>query len=171
MSLTRLVKKTNILGATTSVATKLMPGNMGVLMVLGLYPFMLRTTPFQSIDQETSWRWAGNQRAGRRASYQFLGPDQDKVTISGVLVPELTGGTLSLAALTEMGNAGKVWPLIRGDGWFFGMYIIKGQRQTGTLLWPNGAPRRIEFSLELERTDDSTKDTIKSALSGLEGLI
>jgi hypothetical protein len=29
---------------------------------------------------------------GKRPTYQFLGPDEECITLSGVLLPELTGG-------------------------------------------------------------------------------
>ncbi len=34
------------------------------------------------------------------------------LTLSGVLMPEITGGRLSLLALEQMAEQGKAWPLI-----------------------------------------------------------
>lgn len=59
-----------------------------MMMVLGLYVFMLRTVPYQELQYQRSWRHAANSRVNRRPSTQFLGPDNDMLTLSGVLMPE-----------------------------------------------------------------------------------
>ena len=59
-----------------------------MMMVLGLYVFMLRTVPYQELQYQRSWRHAANNRVNRRPSTQFLGPDNDSLTLSGVLLPE-----------------------------------------------------------------------------------
>lgn len=101
-----------------------------MMMVLGLYVFMLRTVPYQELQYQRSWRHAANSRVNRRPSTQFLGPDNDMLTLSGVLMPEITGGRLSLLALEQMAEQGKAWPLIEGSGTIFGMYVIEGLNQT-----------------------------------------
>ncbi len=50
----------------------------------------------------------------------ILGPDNDQLTLSGVLMPEVTGGRLSLLALELMAEQGKAWPLIEGSGTIYG---------------------------------------------------
>ncbi|MLR46200.1 phage tail protein, partial [Salmonella enterica subsp. enterica] len=97
-----------------------------MMMVLGLYVFMLRTVPYQELLYQRSWRHAANSRVNRRPSTQFLGPDNDMLTLSGVLMPEITGGRLSLLALEQMAEQGKAWPLIEGSGTIYGMYVIEG---------------------------------------------
>ncbi|SUH32494.1 phage tail protein [Salmonella enterica subsp. enterica] len=78
-----------------------------MMMVLGLYVFMLRTVPYQELQYQRSWRHTANSRVNRRPSTQFLGPDNDSLTLSGVLLPEVTGGRLSLLALEQMAELGK----------------------------------------------------------------
>lgn len=81
-----------------------------MMMVLGLYVFMLRTVPYQELQYQRSWRHAANSQVNRRPSTQFLGPDNDMLTLSGVLMPEITGGRLSLLALEQMAEQGKHGP-------------------------------------------------------------
>ncbi|EDQ6672758.1 hypothetical protein BBN41_004579, partial [Salmonella enterica subsp. enterica serovar Mbandaka] len=50
-----------------------------MMMVLGLYVFMLRTVPYQELQYQRSWRHAANSRVNRRPSTQFLGPDNDSL--------------------------------------------------------------------------------------------
>ncbi|MGM3366129.1 phage regulatory CII family protein, partial [Escherichia coli] len=54
------------------------------------------------------------------------------LTEDSTLVPEITGGRLSLLALEQMAEQGKAWPLIEGSGTIYGMYVIEGLNQTKT---------------------------------------
>ncbi|WP_145546920.1 phage tail protein [Yersinia intermedia] len=126
-----------------------------MMLSLGLFVFMRQTTPYQSIGRNIDYRWPTNSRIGLRPTAQFLGVDSEKITLSGVLLPELTGGNLSLLALELMAVQGKAWPLIEGDGTIYGMFVIESLSQTGTLFFADGSARRIEFTLKLLRVDES----------------
>lgn len=141
-----------------------------MMMVLGLYVFMLRTVPYQELQYQRSWRHTANSRVNRRPSTQFLGPDNDTLTLSGVLLPELTGGRLSLFVLEQMAEQGKAWPLIEGSGTIYGMFVIESINQTITEFFASGTPRRIEFSLALKRVDESLTDTFGNLSDQLTNL-
>lgn len=126
-----------------------------MMLSLGLFVFMRQTTPYQSIGRNIDYRWPTNSRIGLCPTAQFLGVDSEKITLSGVLLPELTGGKLSLLALELMAAQGKAWPLIEGDGTIYGMFVIESLSQTGTLFFADGSARRIEFTLKLLRVDES----------------
>ena len=133
-----------------------------MMMVLGLFVFELRTVPYQELQYQRSWRHATNNRVIRYATTQFLGPDVDTLTLSGVLLPEITGGRLSMLALEQMAELGKAWPLIEGSGTIYGMYVIEGLNQTKAEFFRDGMPRRIEFSLSLKRVDESLSEMFGS---------
>ncbi|EAA6074104.1 phage tail protein [Salmonella enterica subsp. enterica serovar Monschaui] len=137
-----------------------------MMMVLGLYVFMLRTVPYQELQYQRSWRHAVNSRP----STQFLGPDNDSLTLSGVLLPEITGGRLSLLALEQMAEQGKAWPLIEGSGTIYGMFVIESLGQTKTEFFESGTPRRIEFTLTLKRVDESLPEMFGSLSDQLSNL-
>ncbi|WP_394736839.1 phage tail protein [Shigella flexneri] len=141
-----------------------------MMMVLGLYVFMLRTVPYQELQYQRSWRRAANSRVNRRPSTQFLGPDNDSLTLSGVLLPEVTGGRLSLLALELMAEQGKAWPLIEGSGTIYGMFVIESLSQTNTEFFAGGMPRRIEFTITLKRVDESQSDMFGSLSDQLSNL-
>ncbi|HII2982669.1 TPA: phage tail protein [Yersinia enterocolitica] len=126
-----------------------------MMLSLGLFVFMRQTTPYQSLGRNIDYRWPSNSRIGLRPAAQFLGVDSEKITLSGVLLPELTGGKLSLLALELMAAQGKAWPLIEGDGTIYGMFVIESLSQIGTLFFADGSARRIEFTLKLLRVDES----------------
>ncbi|QCT18513.1 phage tail protein [Jejubacter calystegiae] len=141
-----------------------------MMMVLGLYVFMLRTVPYQELQYQRNWRLATNSRVNRRPSVQFLGQDSDPLTLSGVLMPSLTGGRMSLLALEQMAEQGKAWPLIEGSGTIYGMYMIESLSQTKTEFFEDGTARRIEFSLVLKRVDDSLSDMFGDPAGQLSNL-
>lgn len=125
-----------------------------MLMALGLFVFGMQTTPYQQLQRQVSWRHASSSRVGARPARQYIGPGDEIITLSGVLYPEVTGGRISLAALEAMADMGKSWPLIEGTGWFYGLFVIEELATTSTEFFPDGAARKIEFSLKLARCDD-----------------
>ncbi len=126
-----------------------------MMLSLGLFVFMRQTMPYQNMNRNIDYRWPTNSRIGLRPAAQFLGVDSEKITLSGVLLPELTGGKLSLLALELMAAQGKAWSLIEGTGTIYGMFVIESLNQTRTLLFADGSARRIEFTLNLLRVDES----------------
>lgn len=127
---------------------------VSMMMALGFFVFGLKTVPYQQLQRQTSWRHPSVSRIGKRPARQFLGPGDDTITLSGVLYPELTGGKLSLAMLEVMAEEGKAWPLIEGTGLFYGLFVIEEISRTDSVFFPDGAARKIEFSLKLTRVDD-----------------
>lgn len=101
-----------------------------MLMTLGLYVFVVHTLPYDRLVINRSWRHVTNNRFNQRPSPQFIGPDNDGISLSGTLVPEVIGGRLSLAAQELMATLGKAWPLIEGTGVIYGMFVIESLQQT-----------------------------------------
>lgn len=58
-------------GVTTAIR-----GIRRMMMVLGLYVFMLRTVPYQELQYQRSWRHAANSRVNRRPSTAVSGTGQ-----------------------------------------------------------------------------------------------
>lgn len=144
---------------------------MSMMMALGLFVFALDTVPYQQLQRQTQWRHASNSRIGRRAGRQYVGPGDDTITLSGTLYPEITGGKVSLALLRTMADTGKAWPLIEGSGTVYGIYVIEEMGETGSLFFPDGAARKIDFTIKLTRIDDERLDLLGMATSNLLALL
>lgn len=127
---------------------------VSMMMALGLFVFGLHTLPYQQLQRQLQWRHPSNSRVGARPARQYAGRGDETITLSGVLYPELTGGKISLAALEAMADEGLAWPLIEGTGFYYGLFVVEEQSTTHTAFFPDGAPRKIEFSLKLARVDD-----------------
>ncbi|EMY7656598.1 TPA: phage tail protein [Serratia marcescens] len=126
-----------------------------MMLTLGLFVFMLQTLPYQSMNRNAEYRWPSNARVGLRPTAQFLGMDEEKITLSGVLLPEITGGRWSLLTLQLMAEQGRAWPLIEGTGTIYGMFVIESISETHSEFFADGSPRRTEFTLNLKRVDES----------------
>lgn len=128
------------------------------MAALGLFVFELRTTPFQGMQREHQFRFGYHNRIGKRPSYQFLGPSNDPITLSGTLYPELTGGKFSLLALQTMAETGKAWSFIGGDGTIYRMYVIENLSENKSDFFEDSAARKIEFTLTIKRVDESLSE-------------
>jgi len=126
-----------------------------MMLTLGLFVFQLQTVPYQSLQRNVDYRWSSNSRVGQRPALQFLGVNEEKITLSGVLMPEITGGRISLLALHLMADEGKAWPLLEGTGTIYGMFVVNSISETHTEFFSDGSARSIEFSLTLTRVDES----------------
>lgn len=135
---------------------------MTTLMTLGLFVFELTSAPFETVGRQTDHRWASKDRAGGPPAHQYLGPGSDAITIDGLLMPEMTGGTKALDKLREMASEGKAWILVSGDGRNQGKWFIASITERGSHHTPNGLARRIEFSLNLKRYWDDDPEAMGS---------
>lgn len=131
-----------------------------MMMALGQFVFSLDTAPYQDFQQQIGWRHPANNRVGLRPVRQFTGPDDETITLAGVLLPELTGGDLSFDELREMGDTGEAYVLIEGTGRYFGLFVIESLNVTRTFFFSDGKARRLEFSLKLVRVDDDAESVI-----------
>lgn len=122
-----------------------------MMMIFGMFVFSIPTATYQSLQRSTNWRHASNSRVGQAPAYQYLGPGEDTITLDGSIVPEF-GSQLSLTALRLMGNTGKSFPLIAGNGKIYGLWKLDSVDETQTYFFKNGKPRKVEFSLKLSKT-------------------
>ena len=125
------------------------------MLVLGMFVFQLQTLPYQSLQRDVDYRWPSNSRVGQRPAMQFLGVNEEKIVLSGSLLPEITGGRLSLLALNLMADEGRAWPLLDGSGTIYGMFVINSVSETYTEFFADGAARKIDFTVNLTRVDES----------------
>lgn len=131
-----------------------------MMMILGMFPFALQTTPYQTSNQSNTWRHVKNDRVGKSPRYQYIGPDEEPITLSGTLYPEISGGDVSLTTLETMAYTGRAWPLIEGTGKIYGMYVIDGLIQNRTEFFQDGKARKIDFTLSLKKVSEDIREKL-----------
>ena len=133
-----------------------------MMMVFGLFVFELRTLPYQQLQLSRNWRHVKNDRVCRSAKWQYVGAGENQLTLGGLLYPEITGGNLSLGAVSTMAYTGLAWPLIDGVGSIYGMYVITGLQETHQEFDRYGKAKRIEFTLSLQRVDEDIRERLQT---------
>lgn len=123
------------------------------LMSLGMFIFGMDTIPYQELQRRISWRHEEMERFGARAASQFIGPGEDLVTLSALLVPEVAGDYGAIDALIEMAGTGDDWPLIDGLGDVLGNYRIEAMDLSHVGVMAGGLPRGQNFTMDLKRVD------------------
>ncbi|WP_417761708.1 phage tail protein [Shewanella sp.] len=126
-----------------------------MMMTLGYFVFSRTTAPYQKTEQSMVWRHPTNARVNARPSSQFVGVGDETFHLSGVLMPEVTGGDSSLEQLITMADQGAPYPLIDGSGKVYGHYVIERISRSRSEFFQDGSARKIEFSVELKRVDDT----------------
>ncbi|KTF40686.1 phage tail protein [Xanthomonas translucens] len=128
-----------------------------MMMSFGTFVFSLSTLAYQELQRQQSWRFGASERMGARAALQYLGEGEDTIDLSGVLAPELTGSRDSLDTLRELARDGQALPLVDGAGVVHGNFVLTGLRETHSVFFSDGTPRRIEFAIALRREDSTVQ--------------
>ena len=141
------------------------------LGVLGYFPFTTTTVPFQELSETKTYKHPTHQTVGAmNPPSQFTGKESS-LTINAELRPEITGGNMSIALLEKMADTGQPWPLILGRGKLMGSYVITKISKTESELMHSGAPRSIQFSMDLQKVSDQPFGLMGEAIGLGVGLV
>jgi phage protein U len=134
-----------------------------VLARLGDFSFELLTLVPDKMDRETMYRWVRQEPINAPPVFQYLGANprdetatahQDIWTVAGVLYPEVSGRIDHLKKLRDIALSGKPQRFVYADtvlGQNLGLCIIHRIKESRTIFYGDGIPRKIEFTLELEK--------------------
>ncbi|WP_129792582.1 phage tail protein [Sphingosinicella sp. CPCC 101087] len=121
------------------------------LMSLGMFIFALDSVPYEQLARRQSWRHGKTERVGAFPASQFLGPAEDMISLSGLLVPPIAGDFGSMRVLEELASQGEAHPLVDSEGVVWGHYDIESIDRKQSVLMDNGVPRKTDFTIELRR--------------------
>ena len=122
-----------------------------MLLALGQFTFETDSASFEELSRQVEWRHESSDRVGSRPAYQFTGPGVEAVSISGAVYPGQIGRTSALNELEALGEGGEPQPLVDARGRHHGSFVILALDRSETLFGRDGAPRRVGFTLDLER--------------------
>jgi len=120
-----------------------------VMLALGEYRFSVETAAYETLSRTDTWRWQEQARLGREPAHQYLGPGVTSVQLPGVILPHYKGGLGQIDRIREEAGKGEPLNLVDGLGKVWGAYCIKQIQETQSRTLANGAPRKIEFSVDL----------------------
>lgn len=125
-----------------------------MMLALEDFIFEIGTLPYQQLQQATSWKFAKAERFGLRDAVQFVGPGDDKITLTGALFPGFAGAFSSMEQIRTMGDKGLGYTLTSGTGDVMGQWRILSFNVNSSEFLIDGVARKADFTLELERVDD-----------------
>lgn len=124
------------------------------LATLGDYQFSLDNAAFQDYGRDVDYRWHQHDRLGREPAQQYMGRGTDQISLKGTIYPTFKGGLGQLDSMREAADKGEPLQYIDGRGNVIGNYCIKSVKETGTVFFENGAPRKMTFDLVIVRYGD-----------------
>lgn len=130
-----------------------------MLLAIGMFVFEVPNLLFDQLKRRRNWRHPTSERVGARAASQFVGVGEDTLTLSGVLAPGVMGRKDALEDLAAMADQGRSWPVVDGDGFVYGAFVILDLDETKRELLENGQATLIDFTVNLQRVDDDEGDT------------
>ena len=119
------------------------------LMGLGSFRFEIPGINYSQLSRRFHYRWEPQMRIGARPMQQFLGPGEEELRLHGVLFPHKYGGYGQLNKMRDEAQSGTPYNLADARGNFYGKWCIRLITDEQEFFYPNGAPRRVEFDLEL----------------------
>ncbi|GAB6178395.1 phage tail protein [Desulfobaculum senezii] len=121
-----------------------------IMMKLGRYAFGLNSAAYDQVQRSTAYRWAAQERHGREAALQFLGPGEESISLSGVVYPHFRGGLSQVEDMRREAGQGKPLLLVDGLGRIHGRWVVLNVDETRGTAFADGVPRKIEFTLKLK---------------------
>lgn len=137
-----------------------------VMLTFGPIAFSVSAAAFQQFQRSTRYRWPAHERVGVRPVYQYTGPGEESIAISGAIFPTYRGRPSALEELRSLAGEGKPRLLTAGTGESFGRWFIDSVDEERSFLFADGAPRKVTYTLKLRRDDDAPsgrQDGLESA--------
>ncbi len=122
-------------------------------MLYSIGALTLDTRPF-SVDEmqrSTSADFADKPVMGGMIAREFMGEGEEKITLSGQLLPFKTGGLTELEMAHGFRRSGQKLPVLRGDGARLGWYVIDTITENHTDLMRDGVGFFVKHSISLTK--------------------
>lgn len=157
-------------GADALVAIAAALGGQASLLTVGPLPMLAPESGLTRLRRRSAWRWPAQARVARRPALQWTGPDEESLTLEGVILPAWRGSASAPEALRALAATGAAHLVIGGDGAAYGRWVIRDLEETRERLYRDGAPRRLSWRLTLARDGSDTPagrlDALAAATAG-----
>jgi len=120
-----------------------------VMMALGDFRFGMTDRAYRQFARTAGYRWAKVDRIAREPALQYLGPDSQEIEIEGTIYPHFRGGLHQIDEIRRRAASGAPMMMVDGLGWVWRRWAVVRIEEIKSHFLPDGAPRRIEFTLTL----------------------
>ena len=134
-----------------------------MMMLLGPVNFSIDTSAYEQLQRSSQYDWATQGRLGHPQlkhlgiggpAHQYIGPGEESISLNGTIYPQYKGGTRQLSLIRLTAGLGIAMPLVDGNGFVYGRWIIENLQETRSVFFADGVPRKIEFTLSLKRYNE-----------------
>lgn len=139
-----------------------------IMWMLGPFMFSRDTAAPVSLRRTSDYSWPSQERFSAPPALQYTGPGDDVIDLDGVIYPHYVGGLAQIQAMRELAALGLPQLLVDGRGMVYGKWAILHVEETGTVFMDNGAPRKIAFTVSLQRYYDDSAGDVKKKLGILK---
>ncbi len=133
-------------------------GGPGYLAKLGDFEFGLKGSEFQTYTRVTGWRWVSVAVLGKAPRLHYAGKGEDKIKLEGVIRPKPEEGYSQIELMRQQGDLGIALPFTYANersGQYLGKWVLHSLSEERTSLNIDGSPRKISFSLEIQKYPES----------------
>ncbi len=123
------------------------------------YYFNLDTAAFEELTRSSEFRWASQERLGRRPAQQAVGMGEERITLKGAIYPGWKGGLKQLDTLRSIGAQLLPLGLTTGYGEVLGNWCLKNIEEDQSAFLQGGIPRKQGFTLEFVRYGDDMQNS------------
>ncbi len=142
-----------------------------MMLMLGNYRFSVDMAAYQSKARSTSYRWGKQDRLTTNPALQFVGPGDDTMSIQGFILPHYKGGLGQVESMRQEAGKGESLLLLEGSGKVLGRWVIESITENQSTFFKDGTPKRIEFTLELRKDEDSKNNRVNDLAMVTPGLL
>lgn len=132
------------------------------MLQLGELQFSVDTQSYEELSRKVEYRWPILERLQRRPAHQFLGVGEETITLKGCVFPLFDPygfgsviGTRRIEEIRQIAAQGTPQDLLTGTGDALGKWVISGIEENQTVLMPNGAPKKQDYTVRLDYYGDS----------------
>lgn len=140
---------------------------INMMMILGVYRFAISSAAFQTLKRQSEYRWQEINRMGTNPALQFIGFGTETIDLEGVIYPHFKGGLRQVTLMRAEAGIGKPLMLISGNGNAFGRWCIVKISENQSSFMKDGAPLKIEFSINLKRYGEDAKPGVKGIIQNI----
>ncbi len=120
-----------------------------VMMILGPYPFSIRTAAYDALKKTSAWRWSSQARIGRVPALQYTGRDSQTIQLSGTIIPHFNGGLRQVELMRIAADQKTPLIMVDGSGFVWGDWVITSISDSQSRFMGDGAARKIGFDISL----------------------
>lgn len=110
-------------------------------------------------------RWTPQERIGARPGWQWLGPGEEALVLSGVSIVLAAGTADAVSALRRAAADGEALSLADGDGQVLGRWGVRSVEERRRGIRADGTPRRVDWRLELTLVEPASEPPASPALA------